>query len=60
MALLARLDFAALQALRDRGQPIVVQEVIAKSVIEVACTGDRDPDRLAHAALEKLGLIDQA
>jgi hypothetical protein len=42
--------------LRDKGQPDLVQEVIAKRIFEVATTGERDPDELARRALQALGL----
>ncbi len=46
----------ARQMLHDRGQPDVVQEVIERSIIEVAKTGERDPVRLAERALNALGI----
>jgi hypothetical protein len=42
--------------LHDRGQPQVVQEIIAKRIIDIAMTGERDPDELARRALQALGL----
>ena len=33
------------KGLRDTGQPIVVQEVIAKRIIKAAMKGERDPAR---------------
>ena len=42
--------------LQDRGQPHLVEEVIAKRVIDIASTGERDPDVLARQALRSLGL----
>jgi len=38
---------AACKGLRDTGQPIVVQEVIAKRIIKAAMKGERDPARQA-------------
>ena len=46
----------AARSLHDRGQPAIVQEVIAKRIIEIAKTGERDPDKLALLALQKMGL----
>jgi hypothetical protein len=42
--------------LHDTGQPAVVQEIIAKRIVDIAATGERDPDRLASRALEALGI----
>ena len=42
--------------LHDRGQPAVVQEIIAKRIIEIAATGVRDPEQLALQALGSLGI----
>ena len=36
-------------ALHDRGQPEIVREIIAKRIIELAETGERDPERLSRA-----------
>jgi len=46
----------ARKMLHDRGQPDVVQEIIAKRIIDIAATGERDPDELARRALDALGL----
>ena len=46
---------AACNGLRDTGQPIVVQEVIAKRIIKAAMKGERDPARLRAAGLAALG-----
>ena len=46
---------AACKGLRDTGQPIVVQEVIAKRIIKAAMKGERDPARLRAAGLAALG-----
>lgn len=46
----------AREMLHDRGQPEVVQEVIARRIINVAKTGERDPDRICQRALTALGL----
>jgi len=42
--------------LHDSGQPAVVQEIIAKRIVDIASTGERDPERLASKALEALGI----
>jgi hypothetical protein len=47
-------DLACL-SLHPNGQPPVVQETLAKTIIEIAQRGERDPDRLAAVALAKLG-----
>jgi len=46
----------ARQMLHDKGQPDVVQEVIARRIIDIAATGERDPGELARRALQALGL----
>jgi hypothetical protein len=46
----------AKRRLHDTGQPVLVQEVIAKRIIDLAATGERDPDQLARRALEALGV----
>jgi hypothetical protein len=45
----------ACRSLHRKGQPPVVQEVLAKKIIEAAERGERDPDRLAGIALGALG-----
>ena len=47
-------DVACL-SLHPKGQPPVVQEILAKKIIEVAQRGERNPDRLAAIALANLG-----
>jgi hypothetical protein len=45
---------ALLSAAYDKaveGQPEGVREIIAKSLVELASQGERDPDRLCHGAL---------
>jgi hypothetical protein len=42
-------------SLHDIGQPAIVLEVIARRIIQVAQTGERDPDRLCAQALLALG-----
>ena len=46
----------ATRNLHDRGQPAVVQEVVAKRIIDLAAWGERNPDTIAKTALESLGL----
>jgi hypothetical protein len=46
----------AKRRLHDTGQPALVQEVIAKRIIDIAATGERNPDQLARRALEALGV----
>ena len=45
----------ACRSLHRKGQPPVVQELLAKKIIEAAQHGERDPDRLAGIALAMLG-----
>jgi hypothetical protein len=49
-------DIACL-SLHPDGQPPVVQELLAKNIIEVAQRGELDPDRLASIALANLGSL---
>jgi len=44
-------------ALRDSGQPQVVNEVIASRIIEQAQIGEREPRALAAGALKTFGLL---
>lgn len=46
----------AQRLLHDRGQPEVVQELIARAIIDIAVRGERDPEKLAREALNALGL----
>jgi hypothetical protein len=55
-ALLSRAFDKACTELHDRGQPIIVREIIARRIIEIAGRGERDPDQLWIAALTSLGL----
>jgi hypothetical protein len=45
----------ARKALHDRGQPLFVQEAITKRIVDIADTGERDPDELARRALQSFG-----
>jgi hypothetical protein len=47
---------AAYKGLRDTGQPIVVQEVIAKRIIKAAMKGERDPASLARCWTSRFGI----
>jgi hypothetical protein len=49
----------ATRGLHDTGQPAVVQEIIAKRIIELAGNGEHDPQTLANLALQSLGIIEQ-
>ena len=49
----------ACKALHDIGQPDVVKDVIAKRIIQIAKTGERDPNRLCKRTLKALGLPPQ-
>jgi hypothetical protein len=42
--------------LHDKGQPHLVQEIVAKRIIDIAATGERNPTELARRALQALGL----
>lgn len=46
----------ARRMLHDKGQPAVVQEIIAKRIIDIATIGGRDPDEMARRALLGLGI----
>jgi len=46
----------AKRRLHDTGQPALVQEVIAKRIIDIAAAGERDPDQIAKRALQALGV----
>src|SRR5881394_2339850 len=46
----------ARRMLHVKGQPHVVQELIAKRIIDIAANGERNADELAQQALQALGL----
>ena len=46
----------ACRMLHDRGQPALVQEVIARRIVEIAKAGERDPNRICQRVLADLGL----
>jgi len=45
----------ARKSLHDKGQPAIVQEIIAQRIVAAAKTGERDPDKLCETALNALG-----
>jgi hypothetical protein len=47
---------AACLELHDKGQPVVVREVLAKRIIAAAKEGERDPAVLCDAALKAFGI----
>lgn len=47
----------ACRSIHPQGKPPVVQELLAKKIIEVAARGERDPERLAAAALELVSVF---
>jgi hypothetical protein len=47
---------AVSRQLVDTDQPPIVQEVLAKCIIEAVRRGERNPQRLRDAALSALGL----
>jgi hypothetical protein len=46
----------ATRDLHDRGQPAVVQEILAKRIIDLTAWGERNSEVLAREALEGLGV----
>jgi hypothetical protein len=50
---------SACKALGDVGQPEMVNTVLAKRIIAIAKTGERDPNRLCDRALQAFGLRPQ-
>jgi hypothetical protein len=52
---LGRAYEIACRSLHAKGQPPVIQETLARKIIEAAQHGERDPDRLAGIALSSLG-----
>jgi hypothetical protein len=57
---MARAYETALVALRlsDRQDPLT--EIVARKIVEIAETGERDPSRLRDKALEELGRKDMS
>jgi hypothetical protein len=52
---MARAYESALLALRLTDRQDLLTEIVAKKIIEIAETGERDPDRLRDRALEEIG-----
>jgi hypothetical protein len=46
----------ACRMLHDRGQPALVQEIIAGRIVEIVKTGERDPNRVCQRVLIDVGL----
>ena len=46
----------AMRDLDDIGQPAVVQEILAKRIIDIAAWGELNPEILSSKALESLGI----
>jgi hypothetical protein len=46
----------ACKMLHDKGQPAVVQEIIAGRIVAILRAGERDPDRISERVLTDLGL----
>lgn len=46
----------ACRSLHDTGQPEIVQEILAKRIIDFAKAGERDPRELCEKALKALGI----
>jgi hypothetical protein len=46
----------ACKSLHDMGQPDIVKKIIAKRIVEIAKTGERDPVQLCERALAAMGL----
>jgi hypothetical protein len=46
----------ACKMLHDKGQPAVVQEIIAGRIVAIVRAGARDPDRISERVLTDLGL----
>ena len=55
LTILGKAYDKALASLRYRGQPPIVRETMAVRIFELASQGERDPERLCHAALAALG-----
>ena len=55
VAVLAEAYERARKSLHDKGQPDIVQEIIAQRIIAEAKAGERDPEKLCETALKALG-----
>jgi hypothetical protein len=47
-------------ALGNFGTGVIVREIMAKRIVEVAKNGERDPGRLYRQALDALGIDEQS
>jgi len=47
---------AVCRELHDTGQPPIVQEILARRIVDALRRGERDPERLRDAALSAIGL----
>ena len=47
--------YIACRSVHPTGKPPVIQEMLAKKILQAAQTGERDPDRLASMAIAMLG-----
>jgi hypothetical protein len=45
----------ACRSMHDWGQPVVMREIIAKRIIQLAARGEQDTDQLCEQALRSLG-----
>jgi len=48
------------RALHDKGQPPLVQEIIASAIVRAAAAGERSPKKLSDIALQTLGFDERA
>ena len=46
----------ACKMLHDRGQPSIVQEIIAGRIVGIVQAGERDPDRICARVLKDVGI----
>ena len=46
----------AMRELHDNGQPVLVQEIVAKRIIQLGGTWRARPERLSETALASLGI----
>ena len=58
-SLMGQAFVSACKALHDNGQPELVNTVLAKRIIAIAKTGERDPKQLCDRALQEFGLPPQ-
>jgi len=50
----------AKRAMHDHGQPELIQEILARKIIDLAQRGETNPARLSQRALHDLGLPHEA